>query len=117
MTYTEILELIRAGYTRAEIDAMMKQPPAAPENPPQPDKGTETGDGNDGAADQNDGKQETPPPPVATETEKLLQALGMKLDKLATAIHSANVGGMENPGNRETPETIIARIINPNGNQ
>ena len=91
MTYTEILELIRAGFTKEEINAMMKDP--EPERIPEKD----------------------PENKEPTETEKLLSALGMQITTLTNAIHAANVAGAEGktPA-EETPETIIARIINPN---
>ena len=118
MTYTEILELIRAGYTKAEIDLLMQPAPAAPQETPdkQPEQ-TPVGTDPDPKPDKPDPVPSQDPPPAApTETEKLLQALGMRLDRLTTAIHAANVGGLENPNNQLTPEQVVAQIINPHIN-
>lgn len=118
MIYTEILELVRAGFTKEEINAMMKDPEPekipekSPENPeptpvPSPDPAPT-------------GTPEPKPTPVPenkeqTETGKLLSALGMQITTLTNAIHAANVAGAEGKTPAEdTPETIIARIINPN---
>lgn len=119
MTYTEILELIRAGYTKAEIDAMMtgnaQEKAPAPAAPPE-----------DPAPAPKETPEQTPPPgdpapapaapPVESETEKLLKALGMKMDNLVSAVHASNVGGIENPNNTLTPEQVVAQIINPHLN-
>ena len=118
MTYTEILELIRAGYSKAEIDSMISAAPA-PEgatvtaNPPEsvtPAPAPESTPAESPAAPD---PAPAPTPAAPSEAEKLLAALGMKLDRLATAIHSANVGGIENSTPQETTESIIAKIINP----
>ena len=124
MTYTEILELIRAGYSKAEIDAMIagQDPaPAAPAAPATPDKQPEqtpVSTDPEPKPDKPDPVPSPDPAPAAqpTETEKLIRALGLKLDTLTTAIHAANVGGMENPNNPLTPEQVVARIINPHLN-
>lgn len=124
MTYTEILELIRAGYSKAEIDAMIAGPdpaPAAPAAPATPDKQPEqtpVSTDSEPKPDKPDPVPSPDPAPAAqpTETEKLIRALGLKLDTLTTAIHAANVGGMENPNNQMTPEQVVARIINPHLN-
>ena len=114
MTYTEILELIRAGYTKEEIDAMMKAP--EPEKQPEPKEPTPVPSPEPTPA----GIPEPKPTPVPenkepTETEKLLAALGMQISTLTSAIHKANLSGAEGktPA-EETPDAIIARIINPN---
>lgn len=103
MTYTEILELIRAGYTKDEIQALMdvvtpsKEPPA--ETPaPEPEAPKEE------------------PKPEPTEVEKLISALGIRLDSLTHALQQRNVGEIESAPNAETAETILARIINPHDN-
>ena len=91
MTYTEVLELIRAGYKKEEIDAMMKaeqEPTPAPVPEPAPEP-----------------KQES-------ETEKLVSALGMKFDALTAALQKQNVNQIEGEPTNTTGD-IIARIINP----
>ena len=123
MTYTEILELIRAGYTRDEIEAMQKreaekaaqtsaepvQTSTEPEQTIEQDKPT---------PEQN--RPESEPEKatsiaVSSEVEKLVAALGMKLDALTGALPRKNIGAVESNGPQtETPEDILARIINPN---
>ena len=118
MTYTEILELIRAGFTKEEINAMMKDP--EPERIPEKDPENKEPTPVPSPDTAPSGDPEPKPTPVPdkkepTETEKLLSALGMQITTLTNAIHAANVAGAEGktPA-EETPETIIARIINPN---
>lgn len=118
MTYTEILELIRAGFTKDEINAMMKdtEPEKIPEKPPENKEPTPVPPTDPAPT----GTPEQKPTPVPenkepTETEKLLSALGMQITTLTNAIHAANVAGAEGKTPTEdTPESIIARIINPN---
>jgi hypothetical protein len=115
MTYTEILELIRAGYKRDEIEAMMAAEPAEaaapakpPETPPEPNPIV---------------KEETPSPSAETvpeqkheptETEKLVAALGLKVDALTRAMQTVNVNSLESSGSTApTADDILAKIINP----
>ena len=122
MTYTEVLELIRAGYNKEEIESMMKaeeQARPAPKQDPAPinqqDEPPEV------KTEQSAGKAQEPaapeqkpePKPKPTETEKLVAALGMKFDALTSALHAQNVRSMEGTDNQTTTEDIIARIINP----
>lgn len=107
MTYTEVLELIRAGYTKDEISAMMDSE-KAPEktNPektdPEPTKPEPT--------PEPDAQKETPP---ESEAVKLAKALGLKLDSMLTAIQNANIANAEQSGNTMTADDVIASIINP----
>ena len=110
LTTTEILELIRAGYTKEEINAMVT---SAPENK-DPDPAPAQDDVPASEPDPESHPEPKPEPkPQPTETEKLLAALGMKLDQMAAAIHSSNVRNLENPGETLTPEQVVAQIINP----
>lgn len=122
MNVSEILKLIDAGYTKAEIDAL--------ENP------TPVGDAE--KINHHEGKEDSAPNPTPTptptpvgyaeknehpagvqtddETRKLVQALGLKFDNLLNAIHTANVNGMEMPTDEMTTESIIAGMIDPQYN-
>lgn len=115
MTYTEILELIRAGYKRDEIEAMMAAEPgkaASPAKPPETPPDTTPIE-----------KEETPSPSAETvpeqkheptETEKLVAALGLKVDALTRAMQANNVNSLESPGSTaQTADDILAKIINP----
>lgn len=114
MTYSEILELIRAGYSKAEIDAMVNATPAAPEAK------TPTADKTPAApeAKQTEGENKPKSEPEKkepTEVEKLVSALGLRLDTLTKAVQAANVGTIEGKRDNvdESTESILARIINP----
>lgn len=116
MKSAEILELVRAGYTKEEIAAMdadKETPtdtktvtltePAAPVTPPKEDK------------------PEPKPEPAApvhtpTESEKLLAALGLKLDGLTQAVQASNVNRIEGHASAPTTDEILAAIINPHLN-
>ena len=120
MTYTEILELVRAGYTRAEIDAMQKAEGSAPEAKPAASPEAEPA-----AAPEPEQKQTTeqnkpesvptpsPEKKEPTEVEKLVSALGLKIDRMTAAIQGRNIQEAENPNNELTPEQVVAQIINP----
>lgn len=134
LTTKEVLELIRAGYTKAEIDAMV-----APEGTPAPEQGTagkqtpessgENKPDSENSADRGENSGAEPKPEnrlksdsgvqVQSEVEKLVSALGMKLDTLTRAVVGRNIGGIEGhtPTPEETAESIVARIINPHINE
>ena len=116
MTYTEILELIRAGYTKKEIDAMvkaeLKEPePAAHEKDPEPVE-----DQKKEPAPAEEQKQEPAAAPQETETEKMVKALGLKFDALTSALQNMNINNIEGT-NQLTAEDVIAKIINPHYNE
>lgn len=115
MTYTEVLELIRAGYTKSEIDQMIKdeaktipqdQKPAAPQDQKQE---APAGDPQKDAP----AAPQDPQPAAPSESEKLMTALGVKLDNLTSAIQSHNVKSVEGTNNTISSDDIIAKIINP----
>ena len=118
MTYIEILELIRAGYTRAEIDAMQQA---------ERQQAAGSAPGSEVEPEQKEEEQkQTAPDPVPksvpeqqpekkepTEVEKLVSALGLKIDRMTAAIQGRNIQMAENPNTEMTPEQVVARIINP----
>ena len=108
MTYTEVLELIRAGYTKDEISALMKDEPKNNPDPspnPTPEPSPEP--------EPKQDPQPEPQPEPESETSKLIRALGMQLDTLTKAVQKTNVETIEAKDNTNDPEQIIARIINP----
>lgn len=112
MTYTEVLELIRAGFTKDEISAMMKAEPKPDdatkiEHPAKPDEKPEP--------HEQPVKQENEKPAEESEAVKLAKALGLKLDSMLTAIQSNNIGNAEQRENVMTADDVIASIINPKG--
>ena len=114
LTYTEVLELVRAGYTKAEIDAFAAEPATTPDP-----AGADHQDDNQGGNQDDTGstpEAQTEPEPekhIETETEKLIKALGIQVQGLARAVQAKNVNTIDHQGETETAETILARIINP----
>ena len=118
MTYTEILELIRAGYTRAEIDAMQKEETPAPSAAAEPGPAIEVEPDEEQKQTTEQNKPESVPPAEPakhepTEVEKLVSALGLKLDALTRAVQTSNTQTIEGSTPAETAQDILARIINP----
>lgn len=113
MTYTEVLELIRAGYKKEEIDAMMAaetpagDPKEDAKKDPQPDEKPDPAKADPEPEKKTTAKEES-------ETEKLIKALGLRLDNLTKSIQASNVNGIEGDGGNEvSADDIIARLINP----
>lgn len=108
MNYNEILELVRAGYTRDEINAMQDPAPAPQSEPPADPQPAEPP-----AADPQPEPVAAPP---ATETEKLLRELlgGMStLTKAVQAGNRANITREEPPDRQQAAGAATARLINP----
>ena len=114
MKTSEILELVRAGYTKEEIAQMDnddaeknehqsdQKPEPEPEPKPEPEKKPEPT------------PEPTPEVKQESETDKLLKALGLKLDHMTAAIQKSNVNTLEQDGNTMlSTEDVIASIINP----
>lgn len=117
MNISEILKLIDAGYTKAEIEALEKPNPVGDAK-----KNEHTEDKEKPEEKQNpagDAEKIEHPAGVQTddETRKLVQALGLKFDNLVNAIHASNVNGMEMPTDTMTAESIIAGMIDPQYNK
>lgn len=117
MNVSEILKLIDAGYTKAEIEALEKPNPVGDAEKIEHPEGKE-----DPAQKPNpvgDDEKNEHPVGVQTddETRKLVQALGLKFDNLVNAIHASNVNGMEMPTDEMTTESIIAGMIDPQYNK
>ena len=109
MNINEILELTRAGWSKDEIlllaqtqtpDAEKIEHPTEKEEPKEEPK--------------QEPKPEPKPEPVESETDKLIKALGLKLDNAVAAMHKSNVNNLEgDTANVLTAEDVIAQIINP----
>lgn len=91
MTTNELLELVRAGFTKAEIAQITK----AETKNPEPTKKVEEG--------PKQGEQKTDP--VTTTLEQ-------KFDKLMEKLEASNFMNANQP-KEETVDDIIASIINP----
>lgn len=117
MNISDILELTKAGWTKEEImriaeikDAeKIEHPEAKPETKEEVKPETK-----DEAKPET--KEEAKPETKETETDKLLKALGIKLDAMTNAIQNSNVNNIEQGTvNVLTAEDVIASIINPEG--
>lgn len=113
MKTSEILELVRAGYTKEEIAAMdtdaekTEHPDPKPDQKPEPEQKPEP-------KPDSEPDAETKPVKVESETDKLVKALGLKLDALTSAIQTSNVNSVEQGGNNLlTTEDVLATIIDP----
>ena len=112
MTYTEVLELIRAGFKKEEIEALMKaEKSPVPDKKPEPEK--KPTEPEKVTAKEPEKEPEPYKKPEPSETEKLVAALGLKFDALTSAIQKSNVGSIEGSEPKDTTNDIIARIINP----
>ena len=116
MTISEILKLIDAGYTKAEIEALENPTPVGDAEKIEHPEGKEDSEDKQTPVDAEKIEH---PAGVQTddETRKLVQALGLKFDNLVNAIHASNVNGMEMPTDEMTTESIIAGMIDPQYNK
>ena len=112
MNISDILELTKAGWSKDEIlllaknmavanDAEKIEHPEPKEEPKQEPK--------------EEPKEE---PKQESETDKLLKALGLKLDAMTTAMQNSNVNYLEQEkANVLTADDVVAQLINPNYNK
>ena len=141
MNISDILELTKAGWTKEEImriaeikDAeKIEHPEAKPETKeevkpetkdeakPETKEEAKPETKEEAKPETKDEakpetKEEAKPETKETETDKLLKALGIKLDAMTNAIQNSNVNNIEQGTvNVLTAEDVIASIINPEG--
>lgn len=115
MNISDILELTKAGWTKEEIIALAKvndaekiEHPEPNEEPkPEPKEKKE-----EPKPESKEEKEEQKPEP--NETEKLLKALGIKLEAMTSAFQNSNVANMEQEkANVLTADDVVAQMINP----
>ena len=114
MTYNEILELVRAGFTRDEINAMQAAP-AEPAETAAPAEPAETAAPAEPATPAPEPALTVQTPP-ATETEKLLRELLGGMSTLTKAVQAGNRTSItrdEPPDRQQAADAATARIINP----
>lgn len=115
MTTEEILTLVKAGYTAAEISAMQ-----TPADPADPDPETPP-------ADPADPDPETPPadpaePDVMTRTEvtALIGSLQKSITDLTKAVQAGNARAARTPegaGGKMTVESVVADFFGVSGKE
>lgn len=106
MKATEILQLINAGYTKAEIDAMeLPETAAAPDPDPEPVPEAEPA-----PVTEAPKPVQEKPNPVNPE----IQALTKQINDLVSAIQKSNLLNTNMPEvPRESAEDILANIMAP----
>ena len=113
MKSEDILVLLKAGYTRQEIDAMDQAPadPAKADPPKDPAKADPPKD-----PDPKEQKaQKAPDPaPVTNDNNAILEAINQLGAKMTAAMQAASLGAamMQAPAG-DTLESVMAQIIQP----
>ena len=106
MNYEDIILLVKAGYTRAQIAAMQAPAPTpAPAPAPTPEPAP-------APAQEPTPAPAEPAPPKPQGIEDLSQMLSAEFAKLNDAIVKANLQQAQQPP-QESVDDILASIINP----
>lgn len=105
MKITEVIQLLKAGYTKSEIQDLMREPaPAEPEGPAEPlDPAPESPD-------------PTPAPAAPSQTDQEITELRKLVDNLTKLVQQQNIRNSSLPAPKapeQTAEDILASIINP----
>ena len=111
-TINDVLQLARAGFSRAEISKMlnMENPSHDKETNPAPAPAPATAP----APAPATAPAPAPAPDPANDVTKYIAAVGGKLDALAAMLQNSAILGSQQPA-QETSDDIIAQIINPKG--
>lgn len=105
MKLDEILKLIDAGYTKADIDAMTAEPAAEPEQTEEP----ETAPAQSAEPAAQTPAQTAEPAAQATGQDQILEAL----NRLTNTIIKSNINATVTQPAERTPEDALAEIISP----
>lgn len=110
-TLETIATLAKAGFTKDEIVAMLgaETKKEAPVVTTQQEAEKQA---------KEEAKEPVVKPQEKSETDKLLEALGLKMDTLTQAVYGKNISslGVATP-KEESVDDILAKIINPNGQE
>ena len=121
MNISDRIFLLKSGYTKEEIEAFERgEEIPAKSNPENKDSDAEKIEhpsaesqemsNSDLAGTATNEKPQEP----ETETDKLLKALGLKLDTAISAMRKSNINNIEGTGAKPlTTEDVLAQIINP----
>ena len=119
MKSDEILLLVRAGYTRQEIDAMDQAPSAPAEAPAAPVEDqaqpAPAADPVPTAQDPVLTVKQSPAPASAVDASAVLSAIDSLGAKITAAMQAASLSAamMRTPPENESVEQVVASIINP----
>ena len=104
MKFDEVMMLIRAGYTKNEIQDLLKEPAPAPEPEPEPAPEPTAEPAPEPAAE----------PAPMDQMMQTLQNMIRQNQQMLEAMQAANVQAARMPEEKkETPEDLIAKIIAP----
>lgn len=116
MNISDILELTKAGWSKDEIIKLASVADAEKNEHPAPEPEKKDAEKTEHPTPEPEEKKEEPK--QESETEKLLKALGIKLDTMTTAIQNSNVNHFEQEkANVLTADDVVAQLINPNYNK
>ncbi len=113
MELTQLFKLIDAGFTKQDITALLSAQNVNTNEETPTDTPSKTPAPAPAAAPAPAPEETKPTKPEPSETDKLIAALGMKLDDLTSSIQAANVRNIEGRDPDMSADDIIARIINP----
>ena len=105
MKVTEVIQLLKAGYTKSEIQDLMKEPaPAEPAGPAEP------------ADPAPEAPDPAPAPAAPSQTDQEISELRRLVDNLTKLVQQQNIRNSSMPAPKtpeKTAEDILASIINP----
>lgn len=112
MNTSDIMKLVNAGFTKAEIQAMAASDTPAPAADPAADPAPAPAD--DPAPAPAPAPAADPAPAPADPAGDAISKLTAEVTRLTTLVQKANLLNSEQPElKRETPEDVIASIIFP----
>lgn len=110
MTNEQIIKLVEAGFTAADIRAMMGDQPDNPshDEPAKDQPQTEP-------EVKKENRQDHQEPPTPADNAQLLTAIKTMGDNIVSALQRAQIGGssIKTPNQEDTIESMVASIINP----
>ncbi len=110
MTNEQIIKLVEAGFTAADIRAMMG---GTQDNPSHDDPAKDQPQTEQTA--QTETRQDHQEPPTLTDNAQLLKAIETMGNNIVSALQKAQIGGsyIKAPTQEDTIESMVASIINP----
>ena len=107
MKFDDVMMLIKAGYTKNEIQDLLKEPAPTPAPEPTPEP----------APEPTPEPAPEPAPTPAAPMDQMMQAMQNMIQQnqqMLQAIQAANIQAARMPADtKETPEDLIAKIIAP----